>query len=382
VSVEGVPLLDLCRLDADLQSELVETFSRVLASGHYILGPEVDAFEAECARYIGVRHAIGVSSGTDALLLALMALGIGPGDEVICPTLTFFATAGSIWRTGARPVFVDSSLVDYNCDTEEMASRISARTKAIMPVHLFGRCADMVGLRGLAGAVPIIEDAAQAIGATSSGQGAGTFGSYGCFSFFPSKNLGGFGDAGLVTTNDDTLAEKARVLRAHGGKPRYYHQVVGGNFRIDALQAALLRPKLRRLDGWTRKRQENAAAYAGLLSATGLAAGSDSESVDSPIVYPASGDGRHVFNQFCIRVAAGRRDALRAWLSKYGVGTEVYYPLPLHLQQCFASLGAKPGEFPRAERAAAETIALPIFPQLRLEEIEYVVDCIRRFFGG
>jgi dTDP-4-amino-4,6-dideoxygalactose transaminase len=376
-----VPLLDLRRVDAALDHELVEAFRRVLESGHYVLGPEVDAFESECAAYLGCKHALGVSSGTDALLLSLMALGVGPGDEVICPTFSFFATAGTVWRTGARPVFVDSSLDDFNATNGQVAAKITSRTKAIIPVHLFGQVADIAALRSIAGNVAIVEDAAQAFGAGPA-KGAGTQGALGCFSFFPSKNLGGFGDSGLVVTGDDELAERARVLRAHGSKPKYYHHVVGGNFRIDALQAALLRPKLRRLDGWTERRRANAALYESLFSAAGIAAQNVGQSSDSAaVLWPRTIREKHIYNQYCIRVLGGVRDRLREHLAQRGVGTEVYYPLPLHMQSCFAELGHRMGDFPVAERLASECLALPIFPELHSKEIHYVVDCIAGFFA-
>jgi dTDP-4-amino-4,6-dideoxygalactose transaminase len=385
VTVTNVPLLDLQRIDASLQAELHEAFGRVLASGHYILGPEVDAFERECADYVGARHALGVSSGTDALLLALMALGVGAGDEVICPTFTFFATAGTVWRTGARPVFVDSSLADFNCLAEQIAAKVGPRTKAIIPVHLYGQTADMPEVMRAANGVPVIEDAAQALGARGAAdRGAGTVGAFGCFSFFPSKNLGGFGDSGLVTTNDDALAERARVLRAHGGKPKYYHRVVGGNFRIDALQAALLRPKLRRLDAWTERRRANAAAYSRMFSETGIAAENTGQRGSGlpAILLPTASQQRHIFNQYCIRVpGAPRRDQLRAFLSEHGIGTEIYYPVPMHLQECFSSLGHQKGDFPLAETAAEETLALPIFPELTSDEIAFVVERVVAFFA-
>jgi dTDP-4-amino-4,6-dideoxygalactose transaminase len=378
-----VPLLDLRRADPELDSELVDAFRRVLAGGHYILGPEVEAFESECAAYLGCKHAIGVSSGTDALLLALMALGIGAGDEVICPTYTFFATAGTIWRTGARPVFVDNSLADYNALADHVARKITLRTKAIIPVHLFGRMADTNAFVAAAGGIPIIEDAAQAFGAWRDGRRAGTIGAFGCFSFFPSKNLGGLGDSGLVTTNDDGLAEKARVLRAHGSKPKYHHNVVGGNFRIDALQAALLLPRLRRLATWTTRRQANAASYTELLARVGLGGPNDGriEEHGPDVLMPAVSDG-HIFNQYVVRITApGARDGLRTHLRERGIETEVYYPVPMHLQECFAALGYRAGDLPFAERASRESLALPIFPELRAEEIHYVVDQIADFFS-
>ena len=360
-----VPLLDTTRSLAPIRAELVKTFERVLDSGQYIMGAEVEAFERECAAAIGAKHAIAVSSGTDALILALMALGIGAGDEVICPTYTFFATAGSIWRVGAKPVFVDIEPASFNLDAAEVKRKITSRTKAVMPVHLYGQAAACKPLLGLG--VPVIEDAAQAIGAHDGDKQAGTQGAFGCFSFFPSKNLGAFGDAGLLTTNDDALAKTARRMRVHGMEPKYFHHEVGGNFRIDALQAALLRVKLPLLDAATAARQRNAALFDELLP--------------KQVGKPARVQAHHTYNQYVIRVPDGRRDALRAFLQERGVASEIYYPVPLHLQQCFASLGHKTGDFPHAERAAAETLALPIFPELTREELNYIVEQIAAFFA-
>jgi dTDP-4-amino-4,6-dideoxygalactose transaminase len=397
----NVPLLDLTRYDDDVMEEFRAAFERVLRSGHYILGQEVEAFEQECAEYIGVKHAIGVSSGTDALLLALMTLGIGTGDEVICPTYTFFATAGSIWRMGAKPVFVDSNPVCYNLDPAQIEGKLTKRTKAIMPVHLYGQCAEMDEIMEISRrhGFPVIEDAAQAIGAEYKNRGAGTMGAFGCFSFFPSKNLGALGDAGLLTTNDDELAAKARILRVHGAEPKYYHKLVGANFRIDALQAALLRVKLRRLNDYTAKRQSNAALYTKLLMASGLAAfnadtntcaahcasstnGADAASLSAAaLLLPVACQSKHIYNQYIVRVkGAGRRDELRSFLKNKNVATEIYYPVPSHLQECFAALDHAPGDFPVAEAAAAETLALPIFPELTTGEIHYVVEQIAAFF--
>jgi dTDP-4-amino-4,6-dideoxygalactose transaminase len=393
-NVRKVPLLDLRRHGADVDAELCEAFGRVLKSGHYILGPEVEAFESECAKYIGAKHAVGVSSGTDALLLALMTLGIGPGDEVVCPTYTFFATAGAVSRLGARPVFCDIHPTCYNCHPESVAGKVTDKTKAIIPVHLFGQCADMVPIveLGREKGIAIIEDAAQAIGAACESGRAGTMGTFGCFSFFPSKNLGALGDAGLLTTNDAALAKKARVLRAHGSAPKYYHHVVGGNFRIDALQAALLRVKLPRLDGNTKKRQKNAALYTKLFLESAVAETSVHErgcgarcttgasARGSKVLLPAACQARHIYNQYVVRVPGeGVRDGLRAFLAERGVGTEIYYPVPMHLQACFADLGGRPGDLPQAERAAKETLALPIFPEA--DEIAYVVEQVAAFFG-
>jgi dTDP-4-amino-4,6-dideoxygalactose transaminase len=394
-TVKRVPLLDLRRTPPELDDELARAFRRVLESGHYILGPEVDAFESECAAYIGAKHAIAVSSGTDALLVALMALGVGAGDEVICPTYSFFATAGVIFRLGARPVFIDSHPACFNLDPAQLDAAISERTRAILPVHLFGQCADMTAVSSIAArrGIPVVEDAAQAIGAEHScrgataraasgdtprpgeGRRAGTFGAFGCFSFFPSKNLGAFGDAGLVTTDDPARAEAVRVLRSHGGKPKYHHAVVGGNFRIDALQAALLRVKLPHLDAATERRQANAAHYTRELLKRGIArVGLAGPEAAAPVVLPPVGSGRDVVNQYVIVLPGeGERDRVRSVLAQRGVGTEVYYPLPLHLQPCFSHLGYGPGDFPVAERLATESLALPIFPELTHDELDTVV---------
>ena len=386
-NVEAVPLLDLKRSLPELEPELTETFLRVLRSGHYIGGPEVLGLEAECASYIGAKHAVGVSSGTDALLLALMAYDVGPGDEVISPAYTFFATAGTIWRTGARPALVDVRPCCYNVDPAAVTARIGARTKAIMPVHLFGQCADMKPVLEAAAArkIPVIEDAAQAIGARYAGKGAGTMGAIGCFSFFPSKNLGGMGDGGLVTTEDDALAERCRLLRGHGMKPKYYHAMVGANFRIDALFSALLRVKLRHLDRYTERRQQNAALYTKLLTEAGVAevqpsicrgeapAGTKTFATKKAALLPCQCQERHIYNQYTVRVPGeGGRDRVRAHLASKKVDTEIYYPVPMHMQECFASLGHKPGDFPVSEAAARETFALPIFPELSEAEIRYV----------
>ncbi len=391
----AVPLLDLRRHGADVDAELKEAFCRVLEGGCYVLGPEVDALEKECAAYVGAKHAIGVSSGTDALVLALMTLGVGPGDEVICPTYTFFATAGAIWRVGARPVFCDIHPTCYNCNPRSIIELTTNRTRAIIPVHLFGQCAQMAPILDFASqrGIPIIEDAAQAIGSECGSGRAGNMGSMGCFSFFPSKNLGALGDAGLLTTNDDALADKARILRSHGSKPKYHHHVVGGNFRIDALQAALIRVKLKRLDSYTAKRQKNAALYTELLEQSGIAAPNSCTNgcgsacrtsmpaKDARILSPVSCQPRHIYNQFVVRIPGeGTRDKLQAFLRERKIGTEIYYPVPLHLQDCFASLNYHSGMLPVAETAARETLALPIFPELSHDEIRYVVDQTIAFF--
>lgn len=369
----NVPLLDLDAQNHPLLAEFRAAFDRVVTSSHFILGPEVDAFEKECAKYIGAKHAIGVSSGTDALLLCMMGLGIGPGDEVITSPFSFFATAGCIARVGATPVFVDIDPVTYNLDPKLVEAAVTPKTKAIMPVHLFGQSANMGALCELPSTrrIPIVEDAAQAIGAKSRVGNVGTIGNFGCFSFFPSKNLGAFGDAGLVTTNDDAMAEKLRVLRAHGSKPKYFHSMIGGNFRIDALQAAILRVKLPHLDEWTKGREKNAALYTELFTKAGLAS--------ETLGLPKKVEPRHVYNQYVIRTK--RRDDLRKHLTAAGIGTEIYYPKCLHLQECFTHLGYKEGSLPQAESAAQEVLALPIYAELGEERIKRVVDEVTRFFA-
>ncbi|MGK3985269.1 DegT/DnrJ/EryC1/StrS family aminotransferase [Sorangium sp. So ce136] len=368
-----VPFFDRARGDLAMQDELTAVFQSVVRSGQYILGPEVDAFESACAAYLGVRHAVGVSSGTDALLVALMALGVGAGDEVVCPAYTFFATAGAIHRTGARPVFADVLPGSFNLDPASLARALTARTRAVVAVHLFGDCAPMDELLAVAGirGLPIIEDAAQAFGAERAGRRAGALGLLGCFSFFPTKNLGGFGDGGLVTTDRDDLAERVRTLRAQGARKKHQHTLVGGNFRLDALQAALLRRKLPHVGALLERRRGHAARYAAHLGGAGL-----------PISLPDAGAAGHTFNQYVIRLDdASLRDPLRSFLAGQGVGTEVYYPAPLHLQPCFAPLGPPAGALPVAEAAARETLALPIFPELTGEEIDRVATAIRAFFG-
>jgi dTDP-4-amino-4,6-dideoxygalactose transaminase len=374
-----VPLQDLKAHHAPLRDEIVRAMERVLDSNAFILGPEVKALEEEVARYSQTAYGIGVSSGTDALLVALMALNVGSGDEVITTPFSFFATAGVVVRLGARPVFVDIDPTTYNLDPRKLEQAITPRTKAIVPVHLYGQCADMDPILAIAEAhnLKVIEDAAQAIGAEyRGGRRAGSMGQLGCFSFFPGKNLGGVGDGGMVVTNDADLAEKVRILRVHGGKPKYYHKMIGGNFRLDTLQAAVLRVKLPHLDAWTKRRQENARRYVELFHASGLV---EQGHVRLP---QASWEGpdvahAHIYNQFVIRVP--NRDELRMYLADEGISTEIYYPVPFHQQECFRPLGYNEGAFPEAERAARETVALPIYPELSDEQLRRVVDAIRTF---
>jgi dTDP-4-amino-4,6-dideoxygalactose transaminase len=365
---EPIPLLDLNAQSAAISGELRAAFERVLASGHFIFGPELAAFEREIAEYLGAPHALGISSGTDALLLALMALEVGPGDEVIAPTFSFFATAGAIARLGATPVFVDIEAHTFNLDVSQVAAKISPRTKAIIPVDLFGQTCDLEALLPLAEArgIPVIEDAAQALGAASQRHRAGIDAAFGCYSFFPSKNLGALGDGGLLTVRDPELAQRSRVLRAHGAEPKYHHALVGGNFRLDALQAAFLRVKLPYLASWTAARRENAKRYDALFAQANLD--------PALLTTPARVYAGHVYNQYVIRTP--RRDALQAALRAQGIGCEVYYPIPLHLQKCFAYLGEGLGTHPVAERAAREVLALPIYPELGAERIERVVRAI------
>ncbi|OGR90499.1 MAG: transcriptional regulator [Elusimicrobia bacterium RIFCSPHIGHO2_02_FULL_57_9] len=371
-----VPLLDLKTHHKPIRRQLLDTAKKVIDSGHYILGPEVAALEKEIAAYSRVKFAVGVSSGTDALLLALMTAGIKPGDEIITSAFSFFATAGVIARLGATPVFADIDPRSYNLDASLLASAITPKTKAIIPVHLYGQCADMEPLLKLAAqrGLAVIEDAAQAIGAEYKGKRAGGIGLAGCLSFFPTKNLGALGDAGMLLTNDAAFARKALLLRVHGAEPKYYHKLLGANFRIDALQAALLRVKARRLDRWTAQRRQNAARYADLFRRAGLL---ESGVVGLPSVsHPQSTHG-HIYHQYIIRVQ--RRDELRAYLKKKGIDTEIYYPLPLPLQECFKDLGYKPGDFPASEQAAQEILALPIYPELTRRQQAFVVDSIRQF---
>lgn len=366
----AVPLLDLKAQFAPMRDEVLAALTRVCDSQQFILGPEVDGLERELAALLGVGHAIGVSSGTDALLVALMALDIGPGDEVITSTYSFFATAGCIVRLGARPVLVDIEPDTFNLDVNAAIRAITPRTRVLLPVHLFGQSADLGPLldaardRGLA----IVEDAAQAIGATFQGRCVGGLGDLGCFSFFPSKNLGGFGEGGLVTTNDATLAERVRLLRGHGMHPKYFHKLVGGNFRLDAIQAAVLRVKAPRLAAWTEARRRNAGRYRTLFAEYAL------DNVRLPVERP---DRYHIYNQFVVRVPD--RDGVRAHLAAQGIGSEIYYPVPFHRQECFAGLGYDEGAFPQADAAAADSLALPIYGELTEGQQREVVSAIAAY---
>ena len=363
-----VPLLDLQAQYAPLREEILRAITEVCDSQRFIMGPQVESLERELAAALGVQHAIGVSSGTDALIVTMMALGIGPGTEVVTPTYSFFATAGCASRLGATPRLVDIDPVTYNMDPGGLRSAITPRTRAIVPVHLYGLCADMDPILEIAAetGIPIVEDAAQAIGATYKGRPAGAMGSVGCFSFFPSKNLGAFGDGGLVTTNDDRLAHEIRLLRNHGAEPKYFHSRIGGNFRLDALQAAILRVKLPHLRRWTDMRRANAGRYDRLIGEAGL-----STQVVRPSEPPAR---RHIFNQYVVRVPG--RDRVRAALAASGIATEIYYPVPFHLQECFAPLGYRAGDFPEAEAAANSTLALPIYGELTADQQSAVVSAL------
>ena len=367
-----VPLLDLNQQNQPLAAELKDTFARVLDSSQFILGPEVTEFERQVAAGVGATHAIGVSSGTDALLLSLMALDIGPGDEVLCPSFTFFATAGSVSRTGATPVFVDSLDDDFNLDLSDAARRVTDKTKAIIPVHLFGQAADMDAVQRLASAhdLMVLEDAAQSMGTQFGEKKAGTMGDLCAFSFFPSKNLGGFGDGGMITTNDDALAERVRILRVHGGAPKYYHKAIGGNFRLDPLQAALLRAKLGHLPVYIAKRRANAATYLERLA--------ESTPVrEGRLLLPSEMSGRtHTWNQFTLRVTNGKRDALMEHLAANQIGSAIYYPVPLHRQECFSNLAGVEARLPICEKMADEVLSIPIYPELSTEQIDHVINTI------
>ena len=374
VSLKQIPLLDLQAQHKQIREEVLAEMVRVVDSQKFILGEDVKKLEGEIAPYCGAKYAIGCASGSDALILALMALEIGPGDEVLTTPYTFFATAGAISRVGAVPVFVDVEEETFNIDVKLMEKTLAAHPKirAMIPVHLFGGCADMDPIVEMAGErrIPVIEDAAQSIGSEYKGRRAGSIGQIGAFSFFPSKNLGCYGDGGIMTTNDAALAERLAALRVHGGKRKYYHEWIGMNSRLDALQAAVLRVKLRYLDGWSEGRANNAERYRAELAKL---------SVPVAPLTPASYQTRHIYNQFVIRTE--QRDALQAHLKGQGIGTEVYYPIPLHLQPCYAFLGHNPGDFPVSERLAKESLALPVHSELASEDIDYICETIRRFYA-
>jgi len=374
-----VPLLDLKKQYAAIREEVLAVTDEIYTSQYFILGPHVEQLEKEIAAYCSTGFATGVSSGSDALIIALMALEVGPGDLVITTPYTFFATAGAVARVGARPVFVDIDPNTYNISPalieralEDMTGDQREKVRAVIPVHLYGQCADMDPILAIAQDrnLPVIEDAAQAIGAEYRGRRAGSMGSFGCFSFFPSKNLGAFGDGGIVTTDDRQRWETLRILRNHGAEPKYYHHIIGGNFRLDALQAAIVSIKLKYLDAWTAGRRSNAAVYRELLQVAGM---------DSVLRLPVEKEDRHIYNQFVIAVP-DKRDELRAFLQDAGIGTEVYYPVPLHLQKCFSGLGYGAGDFPAAEQASAKTLALPIFPELTADQQAFTVEKIAEFF--
>lgn len=372
----SVPLLDVKRDNEPLRDQFIAALTRVLDSGQFIGGPDCQLLEQELAAYCQTGFAVGCASGSDALLLALMAIGIEPGDEVILPSFTFFATASAVTRLGARPVFCDIDRKSFNLDPDLVESLVTPRTKAIIPVHLFGQCCELGKLQAVAArhGLQIVEDCAQSIGASYRGVACGGIGQVGCFSFYPTKNLGGFGDGGIMTTNDPEIADRLRLLANHGMRPRYHHQVIGLNSRLDSFQAALLAIKLRELPRWTSARQENARRYQKLFASRGMAG-----LVDVPTV---TVDGEHVWNQFTIRIRSGERDAVRQQLADRKIGTEVYYPIPLHQQVCFAYLGYKAGSLPETERACAEVMSLPIFPGLTVTEQETVVDTLAEILCG
>jgi dTDP-4-amino-4,6-dideoxygalactose transaminase len=387
-----VPLLDLKPQYLSLKKELDDAILRVAESQYFILGPEVEKMEKEFCDYLGCKHSIGVSSGTDALLLALMAINIQPGDEVIVPTYSFFATAGVVSRLNAVPVLTDIDPVTFNIDPEDVKKKITSKTKAIIPVHLYGQSAGMEPIMKIAKEknIIVIEDAAQAIGTEyKDGKCVGTIGDIGCFSFFPSKNLGGYGDGGLVTTNNDDLAYMLRIKRVHGGEQKYYHKVIGGNFRIDALQAAVLRVKLPHLDKWSEKRRENAEYYTKLFRDAGLAEEPGKTKFDekNKILLPkpvfkniSNVKNYHIYNQYIIR--SQKRDELKKFLAESEIGNEIYYPVPFHLQECFANLNHKIGDFPESEKASNTSLAIPIYPELTKQQQEFVVQKIKEFIRG
>lgn len=376
----NVPLLDLNAQHQPIRKDLLAAMERVLDKGDFILGGEVKRLEEQVAAYCQTQYGVGVSSGTDALLVAAMALGIGQGDEVITTSFSFFATSAIISRLGAKPVFVDIDPVTYNLDPSKVEKAITSKTRAIIPVHLYGQCADMEPILAVAAkhGIKVIEDAAQAIGAEyRDGRRAGSMGQVGCLSFFPSKNLGAFGDGGMVVTNDEALADKIRLLRIQGGRPKYYHKVIGGNFRLDTLQASVLNVKLPHLDRWTSMRQQNALRYEELFHK----AGSPEKAglcLPKAVYRDQKVSHYHIYNQFILRVP--NRDGLRTFLTEKGIGTEIYYPMPLHLQECYKDLGYQEGNLPVAEAACKETVGLPIYPELTQQQQELVVESIHEFY--
>jgi dTDP-4-amino-4,6-dideoxygalactose transaminase len=369
-----VPMLDVNRENAQLRDELEAAVAEVCDSGAFVHGPACARFETAVAEYCGAKHAIGCASGSDALLLSLLALGVGPGDEVIVPSFTFFATASAVWRLGAKPVFADILPDSFNLDPADVLYKLSTATKAVIPVHLFGQCAEMDEIRQITTAargIPIIEDACQAIGAEYRGRPAGSLGTLGAFSFYPTKNLGGFGDGGLITTDDDQLAAKLRVMRDHGQQPRYYHHFVGLNSRLDTLQAAVLDVKLPHLDKWALTRERHATRYSTEFAERGI---------EDLVVAPSTAShSSHVWNQYTVRVAEGRRNALQQFLADRKIGSAIYYPVPLHLQKCFAALGCDEGSLPVTEQACREVLSLPVYPGLTAEEQGQVIDAIETF---
>ena len=377
----GVPLLDLKAHHEPLHKEVMAAIEQTFRSQAFILGPEVGKLEERVASYCQTQFGIGVSSGTDALLIALMAIGVGPGDEVITTPYSFFATAGAVARLGAKPVLVDIDPITYNIDPSKIGKAITSKTKAMIPVHLYGQCADMGPILDLAQRhnLKVIEDAAQAIGSEyRDGRRAGGMGTVGCLSFFPSKNLGALGDGGMVVTNDQELAERIKVLRVHGSKPKYYHKMIGGNFRLDTLQAAVLNVKLNYLDKWTGRRQENAQRYETLFQQSGLVP-KGKVRLPEPVYRQSGAKHYHIYNQFVLRVE--RRDELMGHLKAQGIGAEIYYPVPFHLQECFRYLGHNEGDFPESECAAKETIAIPIYPELAAGQQAEVVEAMREFYA-
>ena len=374
--IVSVPLLDVGRGNQPLKEEIMTAFSEIIDSGRFVGGPYCQSLEQSVAQLCETQFAIGCASGSDALLLALMAIGIEPGDEVIVPSFTFFATASAVTRLGARPVFVDIDPESFNMDPEQIEDLITARTRAIIPVHLFGQCCDMQSIGDIAmrHGLEIIEDCAQSIGADFNGKASGSLGRIGCFSFYPTKNLGGFGDGGMLTTNDADIADRLRLLANHGMRPRYYHQEIGVNSRLDALQAAVLSIKIKHLGKWSEQRAQNAARYQKMMIECGLA--------DQVVLPSSSSQCKHVWNQYAIRIPNGWRDHVRQQLTDMNIGTEIYYPIPLHQQVCFQSIVPDETSLPQTDRAASEMLNLPIFPELEIEEQQHVVNCVAQVMSA